>query len=330
MLRKMGEMISGEVTTSLTKIPYLELEVDNKKIRYANNNKHGGKRIKSLFSKEPLTIPWLETMKAGEVFVDIGANVGMYSIYAAAYAGVQVYSFEPESQNYAELNKNIFINGLNEKISAYCLALSNEKKFSHLLLSDFGPAFAHHDFGGDSWKGDKLLGNKVFKKQDRIKQGCYSISLDELIATGVVPAPQHIKIDVDGIESRIIAGAENVLRGDSLKTILIEVDFDIEESVKIIDLMLNWGWRFSKDQVRINQHEIVPYEVFEKRLEKREGGSNFIFYKDAWYDKFFSDFSKNFIAPNPLRPGQDQHSVKNSTESNKSFIKNLSSFFTNR
>ncbi len=68
---------------------------------------------------------WIAGFEAGEVLVDIGANVGMYTIWAAKTRGVTVYAFEPESQNYALLNKNIFYNQLGDRVHAYGVALSD-------------------------------------------------------------------------------------------------------------------------------------------------------------------------------------------------------------
>ena len=81
----------------------------------------------TIFSKEPTTIPWLEAIRADETLVDIGANIGLYSIYAAAYTGCRVYAFEPEALNYAELNKNVFVNDLHGRVSAFCIAMSDEQ-----------------------------------------------------------------------------------------------------------------------------------------------------------------------------------------------------------
>ena len=65
-------------------------------------------RYWSYASKEPGTLAWIDTcFKEGDVFYDVGANIGQYSLYAALrHKNIKVYSFEPESQNYAALNKN--------------------------------------------------------------------------------------------------------------------------------------------------------------------------------------------------------------------------------
>ena len=69
-------------------------------------------RVRSMYEKEPDTIRWLESIPEGAVLVDVGANVGMYSVFAAVVRKAKVYAFEPESQNYALLNANIAANSL--------------------------------------------------------------------------------------------------------------------------------------------------------------------------------------------------------------------------
>src|SRR4029450_11497484 len=131
-----------------------ETLVDGKTLRYVESNRLAAKRVESLFAKEPTTIPWIASFQPGETFVGIGGNVGVYSIYGAVMTGCRVFAFEPESLNYAELNKNIFVNGLHDRISAFCLAMSDEEKIDYLNLGCFGEAYSHHDFGENTWVED--------------------------------------------------------------------------------------------------------------------------------------------------------------------------------
>src|SRR3954451_1972510 len=94
-----------EIDAGIVSFPVEELDVSGRIVRYVATSRQSQKRIRSLLTKEPLTIPWIETFKPDEVMVDIGANVGMYGIYAGVL-GCRVFAFEPEALNYAELNKN--------------------------------------------------------------------------------------------------------------------------------------------------------------------------------------------------------------------------------
>ena len=82
-----------------------------------------------MYTKEKDTIAWIDSMQPGETFIDIGANMGIYTIYAAK-RGLKVIAFEPEAQNYALLCRSIMINELD--VQAYCVALSDEWKADSL------------------------------------------------------------------------------------------------------------------------------------------------------------------------------------------------------
>jgi FkbM family methyltransferase len=291
---------TGKIATDIIDLDYHEMTVDGRPLRYVISSRHGARRTETLFTKEPTTIPWLDTMKPGEVLFDVGANVGLYSIYAGAVRRARVFSFEPESLNYAELNKNIFVNNLHETVTAYCAAISDEPGISVLHLGGFAIGWSHHDFSEDKWVGDKSVGGHVVKQGQRHKQGSVAITLDQMVASGAAPSPHHIKIDVDGIEPRVIRGASKTLRSPGLKTVLLEVDYALPDNVALIKEFEDAGWRYSPDQVRINQHEKVPFEKIISRRSRGKGGQNYIFFKDDFYMDFFRDFAEKFVPPNPL------------------------------
>ena len=93
-------------------------------------------RAERLFNKEPDTIEWIRTFRNDDVFIDIGANVGSYAIWASLSRGVQTYAFEPEAQNYALLNRNIALNKINDKVVAYCMALGNSPRFALMYIQN--------------------------------------------------------------------------------------------------------------------------------------------------------------------------------------------------
>ncbi|MCW2338508.1 FkbM family methyltransferase [Sphingobium sp. B2D3A] len=287
-----------EIGDESTTLPVLEMDVSGQIVRYVLTSRHSSSRARTLLTKEPLTIPWITTVKAGEVFVDIGANVGTYAIYAGVI-GARVFAFEPEALNYAELNKNIFVNNLHGRVTAYCMAISDQADVSVLHLSAFVVAGSHHDYGENWWKSDRTIGNRLVKREQRPQQGCISYSLDELVARQVLPQPNHIKIDVDGFENKVVRGAAKTLQSPDLKTVLLEVDFRIPESLQLVDHMRSQGWKTSDHQLRINQHEYMPDGKLESLMQRGKGGANFIFFRDDEYFRFFEEFAETFVPPNP-------------------------------
>lgn len=199
-------------------------------------------RAGTFHTKEPDTIEWLSTFKPGEVYFDIGANVGMYAIAAAVGMDVDVYAFEPEASNFWILTRNIYTNNICDKIKAYCIALTDETKFGDFFLSTMDPGQACHMFG-------ESLDVHLRPKTPGLVQGCVSFSLDELIHKYEFPIPNHIKIDVDGWEHKILDGGVETIANDTVASVLVELNINLEVHRDIISRMENYGFSFDQDQV---------------------------------------------------------------------------------
>ena len=291
---------SGTIRTKWLELNYDTVEVAGRSMRFATTGSSSKKRLRSLFSKEPTTIAWIDTFANGETLYDIGANVGMYTIYAAIMRNAEVYAFEPEALNYAELNKNIYLNDLHGQVLAYCVALSDVDKPDKLLLSEFGLGISYHDFEENSWVDDKQFSPDWFvSKDNRRPQGCVGQRLDAMVADGL-PMPDHIKIDVDGLEHRVIAGMTETLRQPNLKTVLIEINFDNPKNLEIVATMGKLGWRYSWAQLRTNRKVKFTVEKIKKYQTQGVGGLNYIFYKDDFYDQFFSTMFDSYTPGEPL------------------------------
>lgn len=219
-------------------------------------------RATTLETKEPDTLEWIKGFNPDEILLDIGANVGMFTIWAAKTRGVQVYAFEPESQNFALLYRNIVLNDLGKNVIGYCAALSDEVKFALLHLKGFRGGTSGHSFG-------ESVSEDLQPREAPYTQGCFSTTLDSLVSAKAIPLPTHIKIDVDGFEHKVIAGAKKTLKNPGVKSVLIEINPKIEAHPKIVLSLLSLGFTFSEEQV--------------ERCIRTEGPStgvaNYIFYR---------------------------------------------------
>jgi FkbM family methyltransferase len=173
-------------------------------------------RARTFLSKEPETLEWIDTFEPSDVLFDIGANIGLYSIYAATRS-IRVMAFEPESQNYALINQNIFLNGLGDKVKCLAIALSDRNGVDYIYLSRFRAGESMHAFG-DPLDWQQRPFNPSFQ------QGIVAFSLDGFLEFQPDPFPTHIKIDVDGIEAKVIHGAARTLKDPRLKSLLVEFD----------------------------------------------------------------------------------------------------------
>ena len=80
-------------------------------------------------------------------FWDIGANIGLYSIYYAKSKPGSVVSFEPSVFNLKQLAKNITINNLSDKIGLVPIPLSDSSGFNQFIISSFEEGSAQNAFG---------------------------------------------------------------------------------------------------------------------------------------------------------------------------------------
>ena len=207
--------------------------INSQKVKFVTPNEMTRWRVKTLHSKEPITIQWLNQLSSTSVLYDVGANMGIYSVYAAMH-GARVFAFEPESQNYALLVRNGHINKLSNLIESYCLAISNQRRFTHLQLSGFEIGSSGHNEMHSPLSNTKL------------KQACVSASIDELVSAGL-PQPTHIKVDVDGNEPFVINGALNTLK--NVQSLIIEINTNREDHRTLVENLVSMGFVYDSEQV---------------------------------------------------------------------------------
>ncbi|HEX2379922.1 MAG TPA: FkbM family methyltransferase [Methyloceanibacter sp.] len=85
-------------------------------IRFLNHSRISCARARSILSKEPDSLTWIDSMHPGSVFWDIGANVGVLTLYAATRGDLRVWAFEPAAVNYYNLVANCELNGLERQV----------------------------------------------------------------------------------------------------------------------------------------------------------------------------------------------------------------------
>ena len=242
--------------------PRTELKFGDMSVSYVTPNTATKWRVETLFEKEPITIEWIAGFKPDDVLIDVGANVGMYTVWAAKTRGIRMFAFEPESQNFALLNRNILLNDLGNRVNVYCLAMSDAAGLSQLHLSQFMAGGSCHS-----------LGEKVDFKHAPMRpvfsQGCISARLDDLVASGTVPEPDHIKIDVDGFEPKVIAGAQRIIKGGKLRSLLIEVNQNLADHQQMVAGLNALGYRHDPAQVAAAERKNGPFKGCAEYVFKR-------------------------------------------------------------
>lgn len=172
-------------------------------------------RAQTFATKEPETLEWIDSIPTGAVLWDIGANVGLYSCYAAKARRCRVVAFEPSVFNLELLARNAFLNDLADRITIVALPLCTHLTESTLNMSTTSWGGAMSTFGEDYGFDGQAL-NRVFEFRT------IGLSMDECAGKLALPPPDFIKMDVDGIEHLILQGGTQILR--QVKGLSIEID----------------------------------------------------------------------------------------------------------
>jgi FkbM family methyltransferase len=194
-------------------------------------------RYTTFFSKEEGTLAWIRGgVREGTVFFDIGANVGLYSLYAARRApGVRVFSFEPHKINFATLAENILLNGLDGSINPMSIPLDDKSGFFHLNYHSADSGTSQSQLGHNTLSGDRSFTPKF-------RELVHAVTLDSLVESGHLPAPDMVKVDVDGNELRILAGMKGLLKSARGPRSL-QVEINPGQRGDILKLMESCGYR---------------------------------------------------------------------------------------
>ena len=164
---------------------------------------------------EPETVAWIdEFIRDGEVMWDIGANIGLYALYAALGPGIRVLAFEPGAGSFAALMRNVELNAMGDRIAAYCLAFDEATGLDVLHMMHTGAGHSMHAFG----RGEAA----DWPMTPPFSQACLGFSIDDFRRIFDAPPPDHVKLDVDGNEAKIIRGGRQTLAG--AKTVLVEIE----------------------------------------------------------------------------------------------------------
>jgi FkbM family methyltransferase len=183
--------------------------------------------------KEPDTVAWIENwFKPGDVFYDIGANVGAYALVAHRFlnGAAQIYAFEPGFVNFPQLCRNVQLNRASPDIIPLQVALAEQNGLINFNYQNLTSGGALHALGEAVDQRGRAFA-PVFTLPT------LSYRLDDFVQQFQLPQPQHIKIDVDGTELSILKGATATLANPRLRTVLVEMDETHKDMPAIMTLL---------------------------------------------------------------------------------------------
>jgi FkbM family methyltransferase len=137
----------------------------------------------------------------GMVFIDAGANEGFYTVFASYRVGKTgiVWAFEPSKREMERLTANVELNGL-ANVRSFPVALADEDTNAGLLIA------------GDEHSGHNTLGQFVHESELSGRESVPLRRLDNLVRENALKRLDFLKIDVEGAEWRVLAGALGALR----------------------------------------------------------------------------------------------------------------------
>lgn len=195
-------------------------------------------RARSLSEKEPETLEWIDSFDDPQVLWDIGANVGMYSLYAAKrFPQLQVYAFEPSVLNLEMLARNIDANGLTERITIVPSPLFSRSGRDVFRLQGLQRGGAHSAFSVDYGQDNKPL-------EIDLAYSTIGFSIDDLTKNLGIPVPDHVKLDVDGVEHLILGGGAESLTNPKVQSVLVELNEEFDDQKRTAaKLLQNYGFK---------------------------------------------------------------------------------------
>lgn len=143
----------------------------------------------------------LHVMRPGDLFVDVGANIGSYTVIAGGAAGCKCISFEPAQSAFETLAANVSLNGLSERVIARRAAVGAEE--GNVSFTSSLDAMNHVASPGEN----AVTQTVPMTTLDRALEGT---------------RPYCIKIDVEGFEAKVLEGAARTITDPSLNILIME------------------------------------------------------------------------------------------------------------
>jgi FkbM family methyltransferase len=178
----------------------------------------------------------LHLLRPGDLFVDVGANVGSYTILAAGAVGARCISFEPDQETMRSLQRNVTANSLDDRVELRQSVVGRNE------------GVARFTSGSDTL-------NHVADGSDADATPIQMTSLDTALEGR---SPHLLKVDVEGYELEVIAGASSTLQSRDTIAAILETNGS--------------GARYGKSDAELHDvmtgHGFVPctYEPFNRAI----------------------------------------------------------------
>ena len=181
---------------------------------------------------------WIKTFTENDIFYDIGANIGLYSIMAAKFLQANVYAVEIDLMNTRMLYENISMNRCQEKITVLPFGLDSSSHQEKLFLKTMSYGDALHNLREP---------NAMVIDPSGIQINVPVFRLDDVIEILGLPSPTKLKIDVDGVDFDVLKGSADALK--TVTSLVIEYMPSSDTRNEIHNFLSDHGLTFDFDSI---------------------------------------------------------------------------------
>lgn len=251
------------------KLPVMvQLSPKIKCICYPDATHYGSLVLYTTFPEYSEMMITKKILEKEDIFFDVGANIGIYSLIAASKITTgKIYAFEPSAKSLPYLYENIFLNQLGDKVKVIEKVVSDKNGF---LSFDISGAADYNHISYSQKSSAYSSNNKVDSKKDNIRLP--SITLDDFISKNKIPHIKLIKIDVEGTEILVLKGLEKSLRSKLIDVLIVEVS---EWTFKKFSFSPEEVYKFLR-KYDFNLYYFSPKNKLKKLSKTLEGNWNVI------------------------------------------------------
>lgn len=200
----------------------------------------------------------MHLLHSEDVFVDVGSNLGSYSLISAGVCGATTYSLEPSKKTYDRLVENINLNNLTN-VNCFNIG-AGDKAGTVLFTTSKGPE------------------NHIVEGPNSEVKNTVSIKIEKLDKVLTEVEPTFMKIDTEGVELSVLRGATKILKSDKMIGLLVEINGNAEryneEGRQILKLLSDLQYfpynynPFNKELIKLDSCENKGNTLFIKNFKE--------------------------------------------------------------
>ena len=232
-----------------------EIEINNKSVKFWTPGNYSKYMVDNFLQKEKLVEKFILEIPDNNdiIFWDIGANLGVYSLFCASNKeNVKTIAFECSPSAVLAISKNISLNNFENKICIFQLGLTDRKNIFLMLKEDKDSLGDQHISLGRDFDFEN---KKIHISENKYK--LFSNSIFDILQNQALEVPNYIKLDVGSFELEVLEGFGHFLENPKIKYIVIEMKFSSkkikeyvfdkdkmsEKSNKIYDILFKAGFK---------------------------------------------------------------------------------------